>query len=157
MYSDVTQFVRSSTELGTLLSEIEIIKKALFDSGGGGVDEVLASSVRESVASIFKEKFKKEAPEKYLEGLESELSGLQEIRLTLASELSGDQMENVYSWVSANVGQGVIVNVELDPKILGGAVITFKGKYYDGSLVKTVEELLQKNKDSVVSKILNFK
>jgi F0F1-type ATP synthase delta subunit len=66
-------------------------------------------------------------------------------------------MENIYSWVATNIGPGIIVRMEFDPKILGGAVIAYGGKYFDGSLYKIVESKLQSSKESIIDRIVNFK
>jgi F0F1-type ATP synthase delta subunit len=49
-----------------------------------------------------------------------------------------------------NLSENVIFDFEVDPKILGGAIITNKkGSYSDLSLLKKINDLFQNQKDQL--------
>lgn len=72
--------------------------------------------------------------------LEKELNDIDEIKLSLAFQPSRIFVEKAAAWVRANLSGTAILNFDYNPGILGGAVFSYKGKYYDHSLRKHLEE-----------------
>jgi F0F1-type ATP synthase delta subunit len=149
MYSDVINLVQTVSERDSLSRVIGSLRASLFEKEGK-FEEILESQLPGSVADIIRVKAKKgEKPEDYLEGLLKALDSLPEVHLTLASEPSRKTMEAIFVWVSKNIGAGVLA-VESKPSILGGALVSFAGKYYDGSLEKILTETLIADRQALV-------
>ena len=76
-----------------------------------------------------------------------ELSGV--IRPTLSSGLPLDvsQVEAIKGALEKSTGKKVVLNVEVDPKLIGGVVTKIGGTVYDGSVrtqLDRIEDILQK-------------
>lgn len=154
MYSDILSEIKTSSDRDLLIGELEAIKKALFSSKKAELEEILKSELRLSTASIIKNQMEKGVEMKdYLSGLIYALNNLPEVKLTLGFEPSETTLLIIYSWLTANIAKQMVVNIEIDSKILGGAVISYNGKYYDGSLVKTLEATLLANKQQILEMV----
>ena len=57
-----------------------------------------------------------------------------------AVALTDDQKKKLAAALSKQIGQNIRVNVETDPKILGGVLIRFRDELIDGSIVSRMAE-----------------
>lgn len=76
-----------------------------------------------------------------IEKIENELKLLKTINLMLSFEPNESIINAIYSWVTKNLGKKIVLNIEVKPEILGGAVISFNGLYSDFSLKRTLENV----------------
>jgi F0F1-type ATP synthase delta subunit len=79
-----------------------------------------------------------------LVNLEQELQRLRVFEVTLAFEPTVSFLEKLFLWVRENIGQGIILKLEKDESIIGGAIVSFEGKYLDLSIKSKLEELNKK-------------
>jgi F0F1-type ATP synthase delta subunit len=153
-YAYILSLVKTTRERDLLLEEAAALKKSLFETKEGSIDDVLKTQVRSEVASILRSKKEQgENMEKYLEGLEDAVEALGEVKLELAFDPTEQTLEVVSNWITQNIGEGYLLDINVDRRILGGAKISFKGKYFDGSLIKMVDAALESNKESIFSMI----
>jgi F0F1-type ATP synthase delta subunit len=68
---------------------------------------------------------------------------LKKLELVLAFEPDGKLVEKISRKVEEALGRGITMNIKVDKSILGGAVIFFDGRYYNGSLRKKLEEFFE--------------
>ena len=143
MYSDILVLVRTTFEREILLGELMALKDSLFEPKKGP-ENILKDEVRVSVANIIRSKLEKgEKLESYIDGLVSTLAGLIEVKFELPKEPTESQVNLIYDWLSSNVASGVIIAYSINPSVLGGATISHKGRYYDGSLRTILESTLK--------------
>jgi F-type H+-transporting ATPase subunit delta len=79
--------------------------------------------------------------------LADELSGV--IRPTLSSglPLAESQIDEIKSALEKSTGKKIVMNVQVDPKLIGGVVTMIGGTVYDGSVrtqIDRIEDILQK-------------
>jgi len=79
----------------------------------------------------------------YLKTLLASMNKLEVIHLGLAFEPSGDLVEKLSLWIDKNLGEAVVIDFELKPQLIGGASISYKGRYGDYSLSKKIDEYLE--------------
>ncbi|MBL7078035.1 F0F1 ATP synthase subunit delta [Candidatus Shapirobacteria bacterium] len=60
------------------------------------------------------------------------------VDLTLAFSPGKDLLKKITAFVREKVASGAVLKITVDPKILGGAIISFQGKYLDGSLKEAI-------------------
>ncbi len=66
------------------------------------------------------------------------------VHMTLAFEPSEELVDRLLIWVRQKFGQGLVIEFEVDSKILGGLKLaTVAGKYYDLSLKKMLAEKMK--------------
>ena len=66
----------------------------------------------------------------WLKRLRNVLRKLPVVKLTLAVHPSQQMIDTIAKWIKAQVGEETIIQVEVDAKILGGARISFGGRYF---------------------------
>lgn len=136
MYSEILANIRTKDEALQLEREVDILLERLYDARTGAFEETLERDVRAWVAQAVKTAFGKPDTNKdeYLKGLKKELEKLAELKLTLAFEPTGKTLDKIHNWVTNNVGGGVVLEITVNPTILAGAILAYKGKYGDYSL-----------------------
>lgn len=115
MFSDRLASLRTKDEVDTLLGEIDVFRDSLYKTKG----EV------------------KKDPE--LDRIEKSLKAMEIVQLTLAYELGPADIEAFFK------AAGKILDISKDARILGGAIVSYKGKYEDHSLRKKLDEFLITN------------
>lgn len=89
--------------------------------------------------------------EKYLNTLLEKIRTINSLKLTLAISPSEELITALSKWVEKNLSEKIIFDIKVDPKIIGGAIITSdKGEFADFSLLKKIN-LIFKAKKSIVS------
>ncbi|OGM32104.1 hypothetical protein A2803_00880 [Candidatus Woesebacteria bacterium RIFCSPHIGHO2_01_FULL_44_21] len=143
MYSDILVLVRTTFEREILLGELMALKDSLFEPKKGP-ENILKDEVRVSVANIIRSKLEKgEKLESYIDGLVRTLDGLTEVKFELPKEPTEREIGLIYDWLTTNVPSGAIIAYSINPSVLGGATISHKGRYYDGSLRTILESTLK--------------
>lgn len=72
--------------------------------------------------------------EELLSTVKGRLKNTMQIRISVAFQPDEEFMKSVYGWFGKNVGGDVLLDIETDKNILGGAVISSDGKYKDYSV-----------------------
>ena len=80
---------------------------------------------------------------KIMEKLKQDLEGMSVLELTLAFEPDEETISMIYSWGKDNLGKNILLSLKTDPEIVGGAIISFEGKYNDVSAAKKLEGVLK--------------
>lgn len=127
-----------------LIAELEHIVSALFETKTGS--DVM-NDVRVSTASVVESLFaahKDKDHEELLRGAIEELKKTHEIELTVAFEPTRAVLSRIASWLRENVDKNIVIDTVVDPRIVAGVKISYKGKYHDYSYEKKIKEIIQK-------------
>lgn len=82
----------------------------------------------------------------FLKLLRERLISLPEIHFEVAFELPKDTILKISNWFEEKIGKKFIFDFRINPKIVGGAVIEYKGKILDFSLRKEIgKEILRQH------------
>lgn len=147
MYSDFLSTVKTVRDREILLDEARAVKDSLYEPNKGGVENSLKKDVRALSAVFFRNAIENNPDyEAYLEGLISTLLAMEEFKVVFSVEPSESLVESVYNYMLKNTGMNVLLDYYIDPGIIGGVLISYKGKYYDGSLSKTLETYINLQK-----------
>lgn len=160
LYSDILGDIKTVGELEDFVSEIDIILGSLYKRNDKTKDGIFDKKVAKSTAVIIKKLIEKNginasdypAAEKLLSGLKEYLKKSKTLKMSLAIEPSEEIVDHIFNWVLENMGDGIILDIERDESILGGAIISFNGTYKDLSLRRTLEEIFNSKK----AEIMNF-
>lgn len=152
MNSELFSRVRTIEERSKLVSEIDLLLSSIYEDQGKGFESCLKNKVRHWVSEIVRSEISNDpsAMHEYLGQVKNELEKLEVIKLTLAFEPSDATIDKFFDFVAKNVEERVVLEFEFDARILGGALITYKGEYRDFSLKRLFEEeYLEKEKDII--------
>lgn len=142
MYSEILSTVRTKQELDLLSQEIDLLSASLYKDHGTEFETILEGSVRAKVSAEIKNALSKSQTKKseFLKGLSAELTKLKVLKLTLAIEPTEKNISKYFQWVEANIGKGVVLDVDFDKKLIAGTIISYQGEYRDYSLKKIFDE-----------------
>jgi len=146
----ISNSVYTKAEADMLLSEAEELKRNLFRSRGRWSFSPRLEQLAQSTGVDLKVKSQ---TEEFLRTLQEELSGLLVLDLTVAVKLSAVFLAKTCRWLREEVHQKAILDIKVDPSIIAGAIISFKGKYRDLSVGKKLEEWFEEKKEEINNKL----
>lgn len=158
MNSKLLLKVRTVDEKEKLASELSILMDSLYKNKGDGLDSALNTQVRQWVAELVREEAGQDLNNinNYLKTVNSNLEKLKILNLTLAFEPTEASIDKIIKTIRESGDLDIILDFSYEPKILGGAIISYKGEYRDLSL-KRVYEAEYEEKEKEVMKIVYSK
>lgn len=79
----------------------------------------------------------------FLEVLQRKLEALPVFKITIAFSPSPQIIRRIIQFLRKETKEKVILDINVDPEIVGGAIFEYKGKYLDFSLTKEVKKFLK--------------
>lgn len=149
MYSELLKHIQTTDDLHALKEEIAVLQKTFYEQSAS-FDSVLSTQVRKFIADSISRDLSSSGigSKEYLEGLHTELDKLNTVYLTLSYEPDAQSFASFYQWFVDNVGPAIVLDVYTNPNLLGGAQISFNGKYFDGSLITKINQINRSRKVS---------
>lgn len=136
----VSHFARTKLEANLLLDEVEALQKSTFKVGEGDFDSTLEKNVRAKVATAITQAIGNGSREETLQLLKEKLENLIYLNLTIAFEPTMEVVGRINTWVKQNVGPEVAMDITTDARILGGAIIEYKGKIAKLTLASSLDQ-----------------
>lgn len=148
MYSKILSKIRTKQDVRLLEEELDLLIGKLYSAEKGVFEQTLEKKVRSWVSADLKEGLSKTAQrQEYLKGLLLELSKLKALSLTISFEPTEDGLDRLHSWVREHVGSGIILEINVEPSLLGGAKVIFEGRYLDSSLTARFKKVFSEEKE----------
>lgn len=149
MYSDILSQIHTKDERDQVLSGLSEVKKTIYEPLKRDLTGSVKQNLPMTIAPVLLSKFSSENPERFIEGLENELRNLKVVTISLAFMPTLKTADEIFGWVDSNLGVGIIVDIVVKPDILGGALVDCDGKYFDGSLEKTINDFFRANSNFI--------
>lgn len=125
-------------------SAIDLILKEPKKSGFEKLKEKIATPLFNLLAEV-KEKEKQYREPKdqvfFLELLKKFLISLPKVKIEMAIEPERETLIKISDWFERELGKKFILDVKINPKILGGLIIEYNGKWRDFSLAKKLKTI----------------
>ncbi len=83
-----------------------------------------------------------ESVKKIIEEFEKSLRAMPQVTIQIAYEPTVHDVESVIAFFNSRLDYGLVVNMKINPEIVGGAVVEFNGKYNDYSIKGLIDEVL---------------
>lgn len=145
----VPEYIRTSEEAALLDEELAELEKKLYTSSVISLEKLLGDA-RASTSALLTQSLKGEtAPTrdvllKTINSLQEQLTSLPVVQITIAREPSNNTIDIIAAWFASNVGE-LLLTIFVNPKLIAGIQIAFKGRYKDLSLVTKIDEFLKKS------------
>lgn len=155
MSSEILSRVGTVDEQQWLLEELQALENSLYKTGEGNWEAVVNSRLGSEFAGIIFKEINDAGidKKKYLRELMVAVKAMKTIKVTIAINPTKNLVSNITEWVKRNLNAGIIVSVETDKSIIGGARIAFNGKYSDYSLKKIWENTWGNKQEEILKKI----
>jgi F0F1-type ATP synthase delta subunit len=155
LFQQIAQKLITKEDLLFFLEDINTAKELIFRKP----DLPLAQKAKSIVSEEFREILKKleETPSfstkegqiQTLDKLKKYLLSFPQIKLTLAFSPSLEFLKKISDWLIKETHQKVILDVFINPKITGGVIVEYKGKYLDLSLAKKIQQFLREDEPRI--------
>jgi F0F1-type ATP synthase delta subunit len=140
--------IRTKTELNNLLRELEILESSLYKTGDDDFDYTLLNSVNLKLSEAIRTQLQNDdnntdpgARKALLEAITNGVNNLKIIKMEIPVEPSQAMIKKIHKWITEKTGAGKIMDLTVDENILGGARITYEGKYADCTLNQVWEDV----------------
>lgn len=150
LYSEILSSIKTVFDIQILTKEIDLLEQSLYKVGEDAWQNALKNKIRGNIAKIISDDVEwmwtspdAERMQDYLRGLREKLKQLRIIKLVVAVELSWRGIDRLHDWLQKNVGEGCILDLEVDSGVIGGAKISFGGKYGDFTVAEKWSELFR--------------
>ncbi|MCL5114030.1 MAG: F0F1 ATP synthase subunit delta [Patescibacteria group bacterium] len=149
IYSDILKSLKTVEETEEFSSKIDVLLNSLFKTQAKPLEELLKKLLDLKTSGIIKQAMSVKninssdhaAIETLLNDIKKEIQKLRVLKLYLAFDPTTEIIDNIFEWVLKNIGNGIILDIEKDESIIGGAIIVFEGRYKDLTIRKRFEEL----------------
>lgn len=88
-----------------------------------------------------------------LKEVKSAMETLPNLRLTVAIKPPVHMVQSLSRFLRKEVNPLMTLEFDIDPKIIGGAVVVSNGKIFDHSVKKMVDDFFNKNQEKIITKI----
>jgi len=149
VFESIAKRIITKEDLIFFLGEINLLENFifknlhlhLFEKAKGKVNEELRNCLQEweregLIPSI---PFQQLA---FFEKLKKNLQELPQIRLEIAFSPSQEFLLRLREGFKKNLNQAVVLDIILNPQLVGGVIMEYQGKYINFSLAKKIDELI---------------
>ncbi len=158
--SDILQKILTKDERDQAMAAVEVLENAFYQLEKNGLENVLKRSVPSELAKAIHAGLAEaakaggeEARKEFLKTLKESFNDLRVLRLEFAIEPTEELIENVSDWVLHELGKGIVLEVEHNPSVLGGATIVFGGRYTEKTLNASLQNLFESEKEELVKEL----
>ena len=88
---------------------------------------------------------------RFVEEIHSWLKDLEPVRYTISFKPRAEFINNMYKWTKDNLGGQNLIEIVVNPDIIGGVIVSANGRYLDFSLEKIIDQYFLLNKDAILS------
>lgn len=152
---DIINKIQTTTDQHQMLSLIDTSIKSLFITNKN-LKEFLDKDTDSEKAELFESlilnsREKGENTKEILLNLRQKIKELKSVRITISFSPGKDTISAISNFIRENFGENIILEIEEDETILGGAIIESGGKYIDLSLKKQLNEIFEKKRTEITS------
>lgn len=79
----------------------------------------------------------------FLNRLRDDVQVIPHLTLTLSIEPTTELIQAINEWIILNLRKAIILDFELDQKIIGGAIVAYQGKIVDHTLKKKIDAMME--------------
>jgi F0F1-type ATP synthase delta subunit len=157
---DLSNFFTTKAQANDFSDRIAMLESNLFET-----DFDLESQLQKKLGLKRKDKFlsllrenkipmdSKKALNKFLEKIREQISKLPKAEIFLAIEPNQEILKSISGWFILNLGEQILIDITIDPSVVAGAIINYKGKRFDASVRKQFKKLIKTSENEQVAKI----
>lgn len=163
MHENIKKIIKevwTKEDLNLLLQAVEEVKRNTYRTGAHNLGEVLKKWLPERLAhpleKIWLDCLGGSQPHtlgEFIDNLKLEFKKLRILKLYLAGEPSIETLERIENWIKKEIGEDVILEIELDPAIIGGAKIAFAGKFREITLHQLIDNYFQEQRRLILTEL----
>lgn len=134
------------TDLINCLEDLSQVKDLAHNKEGSLADlaeEVVSPPLQEVFEGSGEDLSNTQKRNQFLEDLEDYLEDFDRLRLTLAFSASREFLKKIKTDLEEEINSEFIIDLTVDPKIIGGAKLEYQGRYLDFSLETQLDSVFE--------------
>lgn len=150
-FESIIKKIITKEDLIFFLEEINLLRKFIFQNTETPLSEKvrgkLSEDFREYLQKIEREGLISQSPNQQLsffEELKKYFRELPQIKLEIAFLPSKEFLLRMRDWLKTTIGKEIILDIVLNPGVVGGAIIEYQGSYFNSSVAKEIDKLQMK-------------
>lgn len=155
--------VKTADDTERIREALDALLIAMYKTDTQSVPEKMDSVLPSHVSEAIKEEMKNssitvtniEEVKRLLTHLKDMLSRLRTVSLTLAFDPPQKTIDALSGTVKKMFGADTVIEISVQPQILGGALIVANGRYVDKSLKRKLDILFDVKKDEIMKMLTN--
>lgn len=142
----ITEDVITKEDLVYLLDDINQVQEVVYQKDQKKLSQKTKGLISERLRKIIKSQEPKKLSsrgqqEKFLTELKDYLQEIPQIKITIAFSPSDSFLEEISQWLENEVGERVIIDLTVNHRIVGGAIIEYQGRYLNFALDQKIEQV----------------
>ena len=156
----IVRDIRTKDERDVLRGQLGELEGAFFHSDPRILEEVLRTRLPEDLAVAMRDILAvpelKDNPESlrlFFQDFKSRLDKFSLLKLSIVFKPNEKMIDRLHEWIQQNLGTDVVLDIEYDRSMLGGARIIFSGRYKEITLAQMITDTFIKEKKTVMEMI----
>lgn len=140
MSSDSLRVIATVADQDEFLNQIDVLRDSLYNKD---IDvNMRLKKIRIDFASAIEPEVENAVDKaKVLDDLRLAVKNMRVINMRVGFNYNQDFVRQLADWVKDNVGEDVVLEVEVNYVLIGGATISFDGKYRDYSVRSALDKV----------------
>jgi hypothetical protein len=155
MSSSLFEKLLTLDDLNTLSEEVTLLQTSIFQVKENAFESALSSSVRTWVGEYITREINEQKLDRkqYLKDLLTQIKDTKILKLVIGFQPTPQNITEVANWVKKDLGPEVVIDLSYQPDLIGGAVVTWQGKFFESSVKQKFTQYIP----TAMAKIFNSK
>lgn len=147
LVADILSLLHTKVEADHFLTQMDLLSESLFSNKTSlkeKMNEFFSSEVVLSLTNIWQQAGidinNIIELQHFLAEIKDSIRRTPVINLTIAFKPKEKTIQRIFEWVSFRLKSPILLNINVEKQIIGGAIIEFKGKYFEYTIHKVLEE-----------------
>lgn len=145
--NDILVNIKTKNDMFKAVEELDQLSQSLFTTEANNLENMIQKHVHYLPAVIFSSSDRSQIEKKILE-IRDSLKNLPILTLIIAVKTSDKMISNISNWLYSSLGYKILLDIEVDRDILGGAKLVLNGNYRDYSLRKKIDDYFSEEKQA---------
>lgn len=147
-FKNIAQNITTKSDLIFFLDQVDQARELVFKKRRGRLSKKTKGIITEELRTILKKQEQKgnlktkEQQVQFLDRLKNYLKEIPQIKMVIAFSASNKFLKKIGNWLEDEIGTKVILDITVNPKIGGGIIIEYQGRYLNLSLAKKIDQLI---------------
>lgn len=158
-YDRILEDIKTVEDLHLIAAEIDMLAESVYKANPEIFKHTLNTNLQRNLTDALTLSLTEQAIsfdnhqalQQYFHGLKQFITTLPILQLTLAYHPSNEQIEALALWARQQTGKPVILQLHFNKHLIGGAIITFEGRYIDLSLKKKLDLAYEAKREEILS------
>ena len=161
MEDKILLYIRTQDEANDMLTNLNEFMASLYSTKDISLEDHF-SRLPKNLSYELQQAIKKDdlinnksALREFTSKLQNKIKTCKTLRATLAFQPDDETITIFSTWAKKNIGSNIILDIEVNKEVVGGAVIIVDGQYKDYSVRKKLAQVFQIQKDEIMALLNN--